>query len=343
MMAVLSVGALTSCEDDYEDASSPHVYGESENPPLKGSDATNLVSSSVRMKQADAGTEVMTIDLSQYSDKVQELLGMSLDQAISGINDGSVRFLPVNPNRRLWDKTAANDGDNTWALSSGGVVTDVDNASATMQFVPSSKQVQIKLTEKAAAGIIPVTFGFVKTDDSAYSNNIRIQALVNVVDASVVDVDITVPTGAFAYGEFHFSEIKSNINFAFGETDLKSLSSGLDQDNKGYDCYIMGSDGSLNQGSDASNPYSANAPGFWLNLDNEIVYWANDTKAFFVEPHFWDDDANDYSSDPVINVGRLSSDTPAPGTKHSVSYVIKKHNASDTDKALTINFNITFE
>ena len=60
MMAVLAMGALTSCEDDYADATSPHEYSESENPPLKGSDATNLVSSSVKMRQAEAGREVST-------------------------------------------------------------------------------------------------------------------------------------------------------------------------------------------------------------------------------------------------------------------------------------------
>lgn len=341
MMAILSVGALTSCEDDYEDATSPHVYGETENPPLKGSDATNLVSSSVRMKQADAGTEVTTIDLTQYSDKVQELLGMSLDQAISGINDGSVRFLPVNPNRRMWDKTAANAGDNTWALSAGGVVTADTSASATMQFIPSAKQVQIKLTSKATAGIIPVTFGFVKTDDSAYSTNIRMQALVNVVDASVVDVDVTVPKGDYVTYPFKFSTIASNINFAFGETDLKNIASGLDTDNDVYDVYIMNADGTLSGGP---GTYTANGAGYWLDQNMNIVSWGADGFALFIEPDIWDYDTSDYYADGGgFNIGRLSSDTPASGSVLNLSIVLKKHNASDTDKTLTVNFTITFE
>ena len=37
---------------DYEDASKPHVYGETENPPVKGSDA-NMVTASMKMKQAE--------------------------------------------------------------------------------------------------------------------------------------------------------------------------------------------------------------------------------------------------------------------------------------------------
>lgn len=42
MMACAVFGTMTSCSDDYEDASKPHVYGETENPPVKGSDA-NMV------------------------------------------------------------------------------------------------------------------------------------------------------------------------------------------------------------------------------------------------------------------------------------------------------------
>lgn len=341
MMAVLSAGALTSCSDDYEDATSQHVYGESENPPLKGSDATNLVSSSVRMKQADAGTEVTTINLADYADKVQELLGLSLDQAVSGLSDGSVRFLPVNPNRRLWDKTPANDGDNTWALSAGGVVTADTSASAIMQFVPASKQVNITLTKKASAGIIPVTFGFVKTNDSAYPENVRIQALVNVVDASVVDVDITVPKGDYATAAFKFSEIASNINFAFGETDLKNIASGLDTDNDVYDVYIMNADGTLSGGP---GTYTANGAGYWLDQNLNIVSWGADGFALFIEPDIYDFDAEDYYDDGGgFNIGRLSSDTPASGTVINASIVLKKHNAKDTDKSLTINFTLTFE
>lgn len=29
---------------------------------------------------------------------------MSLDEAIAGLGNGTVRFLPVNPARRVWDK-----------------------------------------------------------------------------------------------------------------------------------------------------------------------------------------------------------------------------------------------
>ena len=66
MMACAVFGTMTSCSDDYEDASKPHVYSETENPPVKGSDA-NMVTSPLKMKQANAGSEVKTIDLSDIT------------------------------------------------------------------------------------------------------------------------------------------------------------------------------------------------------------------------------------------------------------------------------------
>jgi hypothetical protein len=341
MMAVFSFGALTSCEDDYAESSSPHVYGESENPPLKGSDATNLVSSSLRMKQADAGTEVATVNLSDYAKQIQNTLGVSLDEAVKGLGDGSFRFLPVNPNRRQWDKTPANAGDNTWAVSAGGVVTDEANASAIMQFIPSSKEVQIKLTNNASAGIIPVTFGFVKADDSAYSTNIRIQALVTVVDASVADVSLTIPKGDYAINTFKFSEIAKNIEFAFGESNLYNIGKGLDPDNDVYDVYIMNADGSLSGGP---GNYTANGAGYWLDQKMNIVNWGKEGFSLFIEPNIWDEEKSDYYSDGGgFNIGRLSNEAPASVSVLNLSIVLKKHNGTTADKTLTINFTLTFE
>lgn len=341
MMAVFAMGSLVSCSDDYEEASSPHVYGETENPPLKGSDATNLVSASVRMKQAEAGTEVATVNLADYSGKMEELLGLTLEQVMAGMADGSVRFMPVNPNRRLWDKSPANAGNNAWALSAGGVVMADTAASAVMRLVPESREVKISLTQRAAAGIIPVTFGFVKTDDTAYPTNMRIQVLVNVVDASVCDVSVTVPQGDYASASFKFGEIAKNIAFAFGETDLRKFASGLDTGNPVYDVFVMTADGSLKGGP---GNYTANGAGYWLNQDMGIVNWGKDGFALYIEPNIWDYDAEAYHADGGgFNIGRLSNTTPASGAVLNLSIVIKKHNAKDNDKSLTINFAITFE
>lgn len=342
MVACAVFGTMTSCSDDYEDASSPHVYSETENPPLKGSDA-NMVSASIRMRQADAGTEVQTVDLSTYADKVQEQLGMSLDEAIAGLDKGTVRFLPINPARRVWDKTKPNAGDNKWYLtSSGTVASSADEAVAIMEFVPAEKELKITLTDKAAAGIIPVTVGFVKTDVSSYPVNFRCQTLVSVTDASVADVAVTVPKGGYAATFFKFSEIAKNIEFAFGVTDLKEFAKGLDTDSPIYDVYMMDAQGNLNGGP---GKYTANGAGYWLTQKSEIVSWGKDGYAMFIEPnnYDYDDDGNATIMEDGggFNIGRLDNDNPASGSVVNTSVVIKP--VKETGKTLTINFTLTFE
>lgn len=339
LMAIATLG-FTACSDDYEDATSVHQYGENENPPLKGSDA-DMVSASVRMNQANAGTETVTVDLTDYADKIQTQLGMSLDQAIAGLNDGSVRFLPINPTRRTWDKTPANAGENTWKMSASGIVTDDDDqAYCTVQFVPSAKQLKITLTQNAEAGIIPVTTGFVKTEDSAYPTNFRCQTLVTVTDASVVDVAITVPKGGYATAAFNFADVADNIKFAFGLSDLSTFATDIDTSNPKYDIYMMSSTGTLYGGP---GEYTANGAGYWLNQNLDIVTWGKDGYALFIEPDVYDYDAEAYRTDGGgLNIGRLDNDNPASGTVINASLVIKPVDTSNT-KTLTLNFAITFE
>ncbi len=338
MMACAVFATMTSCSDDYEEASKPHVYGENENPPLKGSDA-NMVSVAMKMKQAEAGTEVKTVDLSAYSEKIQEQLGMSLDEAISGIENGTVRFLPVNTARRLWDKKKPNAGENKWYLNaSGSVVDSLKLAAATIEFVPSLKQVNIVLTDSAKAGIIPVTFGFVKTDDSAYPVNFRCQTLVTVTDASVCDVALTVPKGDYAAAQFKFETVAKNIEYAFGVTDLKEFAKGLDKDSPVYDVYLMDATGNLYGGP---GKYTANGAGYWMTADLGITTWGTN-HALFIEPFIYDEDAKDFYADGGgFNCGRLSNDTPASGTVLTPTVVIKP--VKDSGKTLTINFTLTFE
>lgn len=340
LMVCATIGLTSACSNDYEDATAPHEYGENENPPLKGSDA-DMPSSSVSLQQAEAGTETKTIDLTDYADQISEQLGMSLDEAIAGLSNGTTRFLLVNPVRRVWDKTPANQGDNKWGISASGIITnDEDNTSAIVEFLPSTKQLKFTLTKNAAAGVIPVVAGFVKTDESAYPVNFRCQTLLKVTDASVVDVAVTVPKGDYASAQFSFESIAKNIEFAFGITDLYSLAKGLDTEDPVYDVYLMNASGTLYGGE---GTYTANGAGYWLTKTGDIVNWGADGFAIFIEPDIYDYDAEDfYANGGGFVLGRLSNDTPASGEVINLSVVIKPRK-SDNNKTLTINFELTYE
>lgn len=190
--------------------------------------------------------------------------------------------------------------------------------------------------------VIPVTFGFVKTDNSAYPVNFRCQALVTVTDASVCDVELTVPKGGYASTFFKFSEIAKNIDFAFGIKDLKELAKGLDTENPVYNVYMMDAKGNLNGGP---GKYTANGAGYWLTETFDIVNWGKEGFAMFIEPNNYDYDDNGNATlmedGGGFNIGRLSNETPASGTVLTPSIVIKP--VKDTGKTLTINFTLTFE
>ncbi|MBQ8520270.1 MAG: DUF4859 domain-containing protein [Bacteroides sp.] len=337
MMFCAAVGFTTSCSNDYEDASSVHVYGEDENPPLKGSDA-NMPSAGLTMAQAEAGLQIESIKLSDYEATISQQLGMSLDEAIAALDNGSVRFLLANPARRIWDKTEANAGENKWALSASGIITDQEKAAVIVEFVPSTKEIKFQLTSNAVAGIIPVVAGFVKTDDSAYSTNFRCQSLITVTDASVVNVDVLVPKGDYACGYVAFADYAKNIDFAFGVTPY-DLTVGIDTADPLYDAYLMDASGNLYGGPDS---YTANGAGYWMTQAAEITTWGTEGFAIFIEPDIWDWEAENYYTDGgYLALGRLSSDTPASGSVVKLNYVLKSK--KDTNKTLTFMFTITFE
>lgn len=340
MMFCVAVGFTTSCSNDYEDASKVHVYGENENPPLKGSDA-NMPSAGLTMAQAEAGLQIESIKLSDYEATISQQLGMSLDEAIAALDNGSVRFLLANPARRIWDKTEANAGENKWALSASGIITDQEKATVIVEFVPSTKEIKFQLTSNAVAGIIPVVAGFVKTDDSAYSTNFRCQSLITVTDASVVNVDVLVPKGGYAYAKVPLADYAKNIDFAFGVTPA-DLTIGLDA--LTYEAYLMDASGNLHGGPDSELGYTAGAPGYWMTEDAEITNWGTEGFALFIEPSLWyaaDDDEWYMYEEGFLHIGRLDNETPASGSVIKFNYVLKP--SSDKNKSLTFMFTATFE
>lgn len=340
IVACASMALSTACSDDYAEASSPHTYGEAENPPVKGSDA-DMASASISMKQPEAGREVKTVSLAPYDSLVQQQLGMSLDEAFASLDKGTVRFLPINPARRVWDKTPANAGTNKWMLTSAGTIAaEEDEAAATVELLTASRELKIQLTKNAEPGIIPITVGMVKTDDSAYPENFRCQTLVTVTDSSVCDVEVTIPKGGYASAPLKFADIAPNIKFALGITDLKQLAKGLDVESPVYDVYMMSGSGTLYGGP---GKYTANGAGYWLSQNLDIVNWGKDGYSLFIEPFIYDDEAKDYYADGGgFNVGRLSSDTPSSGTVINATVVIKPTKATDKG-TLTINLTMKFE
>lgn len=327
LLVCCTMVALPACEDDYEDASSVHVYGENENPPLKGSDANNATAS-MAIKMDDQSARV--VDLNDYADQIQAQLGMSLGDAINGLNDGSVRFMIVNNNRRVWDKTPANAGENTWALSSTGVVCDPEVASVILKFDPAARTIAYNLTANPSVGLIPVTCGFALTDDSSYPVNFRLRTSITVTDLSVIEIEeCHIPDGDYTVYSIALGEYAANIDFALGVTPYE-LAKGLDTASPSYDVFIMDSNGNLVGGE---GKYTANGAGYWLDASGNICNWGVDGFTYFIEPDIYDYDAEDYyAHGGYFNVGRAPG--IAAGTVLHANFVIRSR--ADITKTLTI-------
>lgn len=74
-----SLLAFTACSDDYNDATSKHVYGENENPYLK-IDTEAQISATGALEVN--GEHSYTVKLSDYAAKFEEKMGMSVDAVI---------------------------------------------------------------------------------------------------------------------------------------------------------------------------------------------------------------------------------------------------------------------
>lgn len=323
----LAAGAMftmPACsEDDYADASTVHVYGENENPPLKGSDGDNGTAS-VGIQMGD--TKVVDIDLNDYADLFLQNMGMSLDEAIAGLGNGSVRFLMINPNRRIWDKTPGNVGDDSWTISSSGVVSDPEKSSVKMVFDKASKKLSFSLLESATAGVVNVMCGFVKTDDSSYPQNVRIKTAVTVADLSIIMVDGIIEGGDYNSYAIEFNEYADNIEYVFGPGSAATF--GDDIMNEKYVIYFIKPNGDfVYQGYTAGG-----VGGYWIDSNQEICNWGVDNMLYYIE-------AQNVEAGNFVAVGRAPG--LASGTEISAQFAI----GSPKDKSKVVQFicNFTLE
>lgn len=101
ILAISLSFALSACSDSYEDATSKHVYGENESPYLRIDQEATITTN---IEFAVERLESYIVNLEDYSELFQEKMGMSVDQVISGLSNGSVVFYNINTTRNHWNK-----------------------------------------------------------------------------------------------------------------------------------------------------------------------------------------------------------------------------------------------
>lgn len=147
---------LCACSNEYEDATSKHVYGEDENPYLKAN-ANAIITEDVEF--AVGHFETYTVNLAVYAERFQENMGMTLDQVISGLANGSVVFYNINTSKNCWNKAAMTKGTTGWYYNANGNVCAESDASqaVSLDLDTTTRTLKLNAKEGTAAGTL---FGF---------------------------------------------------------------------------------------------------------------------------------------------------------------------------------------
>lgn len=176
-----SFWVLTACSDDYNDATSKHVYGECENPYLRiDPEAQISISKTIEIN----GKHSYSIDLSAYETKFEEKMGMSLEAVLNGLETGEIVFYPINTTRNQWLKVSYNKDNAGWYFNSASQPCsgEDDDCKAFVVLDKVRRELKFELTEAGVdiSTLLEVEIGFAKNGPD-YDNYVRFTLNTKVV------------------------------------------------------------------------------------------------------------------------------------------------------------------
>lgn len=179
IIACLSLG-LTSCSDDPMDASSKHVYGPNENPYLRTSTEATIENN---VEFTMGNISPVKIDINKYAEKIEENMGMTVDELFSALESGKVVFHNINVSRGAWDKTVPTKGSNGWYYNAEGNVTTETDAVTSVELDKTARELIIN----APSGVtsekdidFSVNVGFAVDNGKDYDTYIRFSLTVKI-------------------------------------------------------------------------------------------------------------------------------------------------------------------
>lgn len=213
-----SLLAFTACSDDYNDATSKHVYGENENPYLK-IDTEAQISATGALEVN--GEHSYTVKLSDYAAKFEEKMGMSVDAVVDGLSTGETVFYPINTTRNQWMKTAYNKDNAGWYFNSANQPCAQDDAACKASVVldKTNKELVFELTEGGitAGTVLALEVGFAKNGPN-YDNYVRFTLNASVTDPTVAVATVALPNTNYTSDDILLTSIEENIAAVFDMT-----------------------------------------------------------------------------------------------------------------------------
>lgn len=308
--ALIGCVSLFGCSDSYEDATSKHVYSESENPYLRVDVAATVTSN---LEFAVGHFDPVAIKLTDYSDVFEEKMNMTVDQVISGLNDGSVVFYNINTTKNHWNKADKTKGSTGWYYNTaGGVTSESDDKKAvSLDFIPGEKALVVNAVEGTPAGtVLTFNVGFA-VNGTDYDDYVRFVLNISVTDPSIILSSINIPEGDYNSFGIDFTQYADVINTCMGITVdefLQNLDYNGDSGEatgKNIHMYVINPVSGV---WDSTSSYTAESPGYWLNGSGAVCNWGDTGFATY---------ANTKNKDKMLYIGRAPGF--AAGTKFTIS------------------------
>lgn len=308
------IGCLFSpfiaCTDSIEDATSKHVYSENENPYLK----TNSNATITNEIEFPVGHfETQTIKLTDYAEKFQENMGMTVDQVISGLENGSVVFYNITPSKNSWNKTSMTKGTTGWYYNSAGGICQENEPSllVSLDINTENKTLNINAYETATVGsLASLNVGFAINGNN-YDEYVRFTFNISITDPSIILTNISIPDGDYASFGIDFNQYAETIQTCMGLSVADFLAN-LDYNgdtgeatNGVIHMYVVDP---VSAAWDTTSSYTAESPGYWMDNQGAVCNWGGNNFTFY---------ANTKNGDEMLYVGRAPG--LAAGSKYTIS------------------------
>lgn len=308
---------FSACSDDYNDATSKHVYGENENPYLR---IDTECQASVAVNLEVNGDHSLNINLSDYADLFADKIGMSLDEVIAGLDNGTTVFYPINTTNNQWLKTEYNKDNAGWYFNSANqpCSADDENCKAYVTLDKAAKALNVGLSEGgiAAGTVLALEVGFAKNGPD-YDDYVRFTLNVSVTDPTVAVLSLTFADGAA--NTVNLADYQENIEAVFDMPYADFISSIADNDGIKFSLF----DVTTGAVKDMGENYTANAPGYWMNTSGDYINWGVDGFAAYVEY---------YSSDEACGIGYNADLASGTSGQFTVGWV----DTNDTSKCFRL-------
>lgn len=286
---------FAACSDDPMDATSKHVYGPDENPYLKTNTAATIsTSQEIPVQRIDVPQE---IKLADYAETFQAQLGMTVDEVISGLSNGSVVFCPINMNLGQWMRnTAPTKGTYGWHYNSAGGLCDASAAMYSVEFDTAKKAIVVTCNSNTDLGDYSFNVGFAIDNGTNFDDYVRISNSFMVSDPSKIKTSVTLAAADWATGKIDFAKYRKSIEVSMA----MSLEEFNEQVNSNFDgpmaLYLVDANGNWDPNWEATDAYyTANGLGYWLTSKSTPIGWGGDDMTYYIE-----------TSDGGITFGRAS-------------------------------------